>query len=187
MVPESIYAVRWYMLDSIPFHDVKVILHSTTCCAAIFALQSFCSVAIMFVITPVEAVLVGASNMGQPVQISVFSIDGRQYFEAIKRNKALHRILMSGVDHDYQKVWREKLSCTNVFETLKNMKDQKYDDHMRQAPGKRSRHFKSFVLQLPDSCVISAPSVGEVSGVEMRVRLSSLCCTKCTYNLFKAI
>ena len=187
MVPESIFAVRWYMLDSIPFHDVKVILHSTTCCAAIFALQSFCSVAIMFGFTPVEAVLVGASNMDQPVQMSVFKIDGRQYFEAIKRNKALQRILMSGVDHDYQKVWREKLSCTNVFETLKNMKDQKYDDHIRHFPGKRSRQFKAFVLQLPDFCVISAPSVGEVSGVEMRVRLSSLCCTKCTYNLFKAI
>ena len=141
----------------------------------------------MFGFTPVDAVLVGASHMDQPVQLSVFKIDGRQYFEAIKRNKALQRILMSGVDHDYQKVWREKLSCTNVFETLKNMKDQKYDDHIRDFPGKRSRQFKAFVLQLPDFCVISAPSVGEVSGVEMRVRLSSLCCTKCTYNLFKAI
>ena len=141
----------------------------------------------MFGFTPVDAVLVGASHMDQPVQLSVSKIDGRQYFEAIKRNKALQRILMSGVDHDYQKVWRDKSPCTYVFETLKNMKDQKYDDHMRQAPRKRSRQFKSFELQLPDSCVISAPSVGDVGGVEMRVRLSSLCCTKCTYNLFKAI
>jgi hypothetical protein len=187
MVPESIFAVRWPMLDSIPFHDVKAILHSTTCCAAIFVLQSFCSVAIMFGFTHVDAVLVGASHMDQPVQLSVSKIEDRQYFDAVKRNKALQRILMSGVDHDYQKMWRTKLSCTNVFETLKKMRDKKFDDHMRQAPSRRSRRFKTFVLQLPDSCAISTPSVGEVGGVEMRVRLSSLFCTKCTHNLFKAI
>ena len=140
----------------------------------------------MFSFSPVDAVLVGALNMEQPVQLSVVDVDGIQYFEAIKRNKTLQQILMSGIDYDYRKVWRKKLSCTDVFETLKKMKDQQYDDNLRRAPGsRRSRQFKSFVMQLPLSCVISAPSVGDVGGVEMRVIMSSLFCTKCTHNMFK--
>lgn len=132
----------------------------------------------MFTIAPLQAVLVTPTGEGpgaKAVQLPVVKVEQRTFFIATKGNTALSKILQTGMDDDYKKVWRKKLTLTNVFETLKKLKDNKYKEHIDKFVGsKRSRKFRAFLLQLPATVVLHAPEVCDVSSVELRVCLSNL-------------
>ena len=135
----------------------------------------------MFSLEPQVVVQVRYEPMPKdPVTVCVTKMGAANFVDVRPRNTALHSILKKDLDDPCCKPWSERLHNTDILERLKVLKDKQYEDAISQGPAaKRSRSFKSFVLQMPDTCTIKAPDVGEVSGHEMRVVLSELDRVKC--------
>jgi hypothetical protein len=129
----------------------------------------------MFSLEPQDVVAVRLSGAmdSDPVALPVMKIEAKTFFCAVKSNKAFCSILKKGVDEAYAKKWGSMLAFTDVIENMKKLKDEEYASRLARGPSKRSRKFKSFVLQLPEIATISAPPVGDNTSIEMRVRLSS--------------
>ena len=129
----------------------------------------------MFSLEPQDVVAVRLSGAmdSDPVALPVMKIEEKPYFAAVKGNKALCSILKKGVDEEYAKKWFNLMPCTDIIEKLKKLKDAEYASRLARGPGKRSLAFKVFVLQLPESCTIMAPAVGDNTSIEIRVRLSN--------------
>ena len=142
----------------------------------------------MFTFTPLEAVQVTSPSepTSDPVQLAVTKVHGQSYFAATKGNKALTKIMMFGMGKEDKNEFRTKRSCTDVLEQIKTLKDNKYKELVSNSPApKRSRSFKSFVLQLPDTVVIDAPEFCEdVGGCQLRVILSNLTSNQYLINYF---
>jgi hypothetical protein len=138
----------------------------------------------MFSFETQDVVLVrlAAAMDRDPVAVHVTKCEGKSYVSVTKNNKALHYILKKGVHDDSCKPWMRKLSNTNIMEQLKKLKDDKYEEALSQGPSKRSRPFKAFVLQLPETCIIHTPAIGDVASIEMTVRMSNLTCIKCQHH-----
>lgn len=120
-----------------------------------------------------------------PIIVCVTKMGAANFVDVRPRNTALHNILKKGVDDPCCKPWTKQLGNTNILDQLKALKDEEYETALSQGPAsKRTRAFKAFVLQLPDTCTIKAPDVGEVAGFEMRVVLSDLDFVKCNRPSF---
>ena len=129
----------------------------------------------MFSLEPQDVVAVRLSGAmdSDPVALPVMKIEEKPFFAAVKGNRALCSILKKGVDEEYAKKWVHLMPCTDIIEKLKKLKDAEYASRLARGPRKRTRAFKAFVLQLPESCTIMAPAVGDNMSIEIRVRLSS--------------
>jgi hypothetical protein len=136
----------------------------------------------MFSFHKIEAMDVHIEGMDESVQLGVVkaNADNKMYFRATKRNKQLQRILDKSMGDD--RCYYRNRSCTTVLESIKKLRDAKYNDQLQQAPQQtRSKRFKAFVLRIPESVVIKAPAVGDVPSIDMRVLLGSLVYVKCVF------
>lgn len=135
----------------------------------------------MFSLQPQDAmeVRLAAAMDSDPVLIQVCKVEDRPFVSLTKRNTALHHILRKGAAKEYASSWSRKLPCTNILEQLKALKDEKYNEALTNCPKKRSRGYKAFVLNLPETTTIEAPPVGEIGGMSIRVLLSDLVFSKC--------
>ena len=116
------------------------------------------------------------------VLLDVVNADGKVYFKATKGNKQLQRILNRSIGQ--KEYYRNNMACTTVMESTNQLRDAKYKDHLKQAPQQtRSKRFKAFVLRIPESVVIKAPAVGDVSSIDMRVLMRSLVYVECDFRL----
>lgn len=140
----------------------------------------------MFSLEPQVVVQVRYEPMPKdPITVCVTKIIDANFVDVRPRNTALHNIIKKGIDDPCCKPWSKKLLNTNILDQLKRLKDEEYQAALSQGPpSKRARAFKAFVLQLPDTCTIKAPDVGEVAGFEMRVVMSDLDFVKCKRPLF---
>lgn len=118
--------------------------------------------------------------MSESVQLGVVKAEGKMYFKATKNNRQLQHILNKSIGE--KSYYTNNMSCTTVMESIKKLRDEKYKEHLQHAPQQtRSKRFKAFVLRIPESVVIKAPAVGDVSSIELRVLMSSLVYVKCDY------
>ena len=128
----------------------------------------------MFSLEPQDVVLVRVAGDEKPVVLPVNKCDTKSYISAQKKNTALMQILVKGAGIENAKNIKQCLPSINIFEKLKSLKDDQYARALQQGPKKRSRTFKAFQLQLPETCVIEAPAIGNMESMFMRVRLSNL-------------
>ena len=121
--------------------------------------------------------------MSAAVQLGVVKADDKMYFKANKRNINLQTILNRTVGEG--NYYANNRSCTTVLESLKKLRDAKYNDLLREAPQQtRSKRFRTFIQRLPESAVIKAPAVGNVPSIDMRVIMGSLVYAKCVFYVF---
>lgn len=126
-----------------------------------------------------EVRLVAAMDT-DPVMMQVSKVDDKPFVALTKNNHDLHRILRKGVANEYTKKWIRNLPYTNILEQLKQLKDAKYAEALSHGPkSKRARSYKSFILQLSNTCEIEAPSVSDITGITIRVLLSCLAFNEC--------
>ena len=137
----------------------------------------------MFSLRPRDAVEVrlAAGMDNDPVMIPVVKVDDKPFVALYKGNHPLQLILKKKAT----KSWFRQLSFTNIFEQLKQLKDGAYAEALSNGPSKRSRSHKSWLLRLPQTCTIEAPSVSDISGITIRVLLSCLAFNECRrFGLF---
>ena len=128
-----------------------------------------------------EAMEVSIAGMKESVQIGVVKADDKVYFKATKGNKQLQRILNRSIGQ--KEYYRNNMACTTVMDSINQLRDEKYKDHLKLAPrAKRSKRFKSLTLRIPESAVITAPAVGDVSSIDMRVLMRSLVYVECDFR-----
>lgn len=120
------------------------------------------------------------TGMSESVQLGVVKAEGKMYFKATKNNRQLQHILNKSIGE--KSYYLNNMSSTTVMESIKKLRDAKYKDHLQQAPHQtRSKLSKAFVLRIPESVVIKAPAVGNVSSIDLRVLMSSLVYVKCDF------
>jgi hypothetical protein len=137
-------------------------------------------VSTMFTFRAVEAMEVKITGMSDSLHLGVVKAEGNMYFKATKNNRQLQHILNKSIGQ--KSYYSNNMSCTTVMESIKKLRDAKYKDHLQQAPQQtRSKRFKAFVLRIPESVVIKAPAVGNVSSIDLRVLMSSLVYVKCDF------
>ena len=126
---------------------------------------------------------VNIAGMQESLPIGVVKADDTVFFKATKGNKQLQRILNRSIGH--KEYYRNNMACTTVMDSITQLRDEKYKDHLKLAPvkAKRSKRFKSFILRMNDSAVIKAPAVGDVSSIDMRVLMRSLVYVECDFRL----
>ena len=118
--------------------------------------------------------------MKESVQLGVAKADDKVHFKATKGNKQLQRILNRSIGQ--KGYYRNNMACTTVMESINQLRDAKYKDHLKLAPQQtRSKRFRAFVLRIPESVVIKAPAVGDVPSIDMRVLMDNLVYVKCDF------
>ena len=134
------------------------------------------------------AIKITGGDLPQPVTIpSTFyeSLEGTTYINLAKRNPHTETLLLSGTD---DKCKSRRLAQTDIIEQLMQLRYDKVvamvvgsdsDDEAdaRQAGNASSKTISAMKLKfnkhkLPDTFVVKAPRVGDVSGIEMRMKTS---------------
>ena len=146
----------------------------------------------MFSLQPRDAVEVRLATAmdNAPVMIQVTKVCDKPFIAVSKKNNSLQSILRKGAAIEFTKSWIKNLPYTNIFEKLKQLKDNEYAEATSSAPQKRSRGYKAFILRLPETCTIEAPTVNEITGITIRVLLSCLALHECRcfgFLLFNAV
>ena len=114
-------------------------------------------------------------GMSESVQLGVAKTDDKFYF-----NWQLRSLLNKSIGE--KKYYSRNASCTTVMESIKKLRNEKYEDQLKHAPQQRhSKRFKAFMLRVPESVVIEAPAVGDVPSIDMRVLLGNLVYVKSVF------
>ena len=130
----------------------------------------------------VDAMEVRIVGMSESVQLGVAKAndDDKFYFKATKRNWQLRSLLNKSIGEKGN--YSRNASCTTVMESIKKLRNEKYEDQLKHAPQPRhSKRFKAFMLRVPESVVIEAPAVGDVPSIDMRVLLGNLVYVKSVF------
>lgn len=141
----------------------------------------------MFSLQPRDAVEVRLATAmdNAPVMTQVTKVGDKSFIAVSKKNNTLQSILRKGAATEYTKSWIKNLPYTNIFEQLKQLKDNEYAEAISSAPKKRARGYKAFILRLPETCTIEAPTVNDITGITIRVLLSCLALHECRcFGLF---
>ena len=141
----------------------------------------------MFSLQPRDAVEVRLATAmdNAPVMTQVTKVGDKPFIAVSKKNNTLQSILRKGAATEYTKSWIKNLPYTNIFEQLKQLKDNEYAEAISSAPKKRARGYKAFILRLPETCTIEAPTVNDITGITITALLSCLALHECRcFGLF---
>ena len=134
----------------------------------------------MFTIRPADTMEVSIAGISEPMSIGVVRLGDKVFFKATKTNSQFEHIITKSTG---QKRVHSKISHITVLESIKQLRDAKYKEHLLSfgTTRLRSRRYKAFVLQLPGSDVIKAPAVGDIPSIDMLVLMGSLVYGKCDF------
>lgn len=133
-------------------------------------------------------------NLGSPIVLDKYVvIDGRTFVHITKQDRKVERLLISASSADARKMGRPLSRC-DVIETILQARADKYielidewrsssgptvslglndGDHMTEREKRTQNH--RFKQEMPKAVQLDAPSVGDVDGVQINVKLESHC------------
>ena len=126
------------------------------------------------------------------VKLDVEEIDGERYYPLRKKDTTLARLMFSGIEATVNEIFRDAphycfghrardaMARTTIFEDLKALKDAAYAERLDIPRSKDGKHFKATTqklyikkMKIPATCKIDAPTVGDVQGIAMNVKLDN--------------
>jgi hypothetical protein len=126
----------------------------------------------MFSITCTN-VQVHAKHMTKPATIEIEKVADKMFMKLSKSDRKLARLLVApNVDNESR-----PLSKTSIIETILELRDLEFnrtvpENGVNGGPRRYDRRgVKRSVLELPDTVMVNAPSVGDVAGVQINVKL----------------
>ena len=114
-------------------------------------------------------------HLKRPVMLECETVDGAVMAIFRKSDDRLQRLLTSGIAPNVG--YRDLIYQTDILERLEDLKNAKWDELFPKLPAGKARRYTSkkgraIKLAMPEMCEIMAPTIGNVAGVAMKVRLT---------------